>query len=147
MTGGPVDTYGLTHVAIAVADPQRSFRFYQQLLGAKLLGSLEGCEEDDLSEHDWIEFGTPGAQDVIVLMRATDTVTGETGQLAHFGFRLTNQADPDTVAAAVEHAGGTVKSKGHFPGGGPFVFASDPDGYEIELWFETQAAWRTKEHK
>jgi catechol 2,3-dioxygenase-like lactoylglutathione lyase family enzyme len=140
--GDPVRTYGLTHVAIAVADPQRSFRFYEQLLGARLLGKLEGREDADLGGEDRIEFGTPGAEDVIVLMRATDAVTGDTGQLAHFGFRLITNDDPDDVAAVVERAGGTVKSSGHFPGGGAVVFASDLDGYEIELWFESDAAWR-----
>ena len=140
----PIPTYGLTHVAIAASDPQRSFRFYQQLLGARLLGRLEGRESDDLSAEDTIEFGTPGAQDVLVLMRARDGATGHTGQLEHFGFRLVDEADPDAVAAAVERAGGSVISKGHFTNGGPFVFANDPDGYEIELWFETQATWRTE---
>jgi len=140
---GPVKTFGLTHVAVNVSDPQRSFRFYRQLLGARLLGSLEGRDDDDLSDEDWIEFGTPGSHDVIVLMRSKETTTGDTGQLVHFGFRLVSEDEPGMVAAAVERAGGTVKSKGRFPGGGPFVFAADPDGYEIELWFESDPAWRS----
>ena len=138
-----IPTFGLTHVAIAVSSPERSFRFYEQLLGARLLGDLEGREGEDLSGEDWIEFGTAGAQDVLVLMRADGPVTGDTGQLAHFGFRLQAEVDSEVVAAAVEAAGGTVTSKGRFPGGGPFVFATDPDGYEIELWYETQAEWRS----
>ena len=137
-----IQTHGLTHVAIAVRDPERSFRFYRELLGARLLSHLAGREHDDLSAQDWIEFGTPGARDVVVLMRAKGRVTGETGQLEHFGFRLRAEDDPDEVAAEVERAGGTVISKGHFPGGGPFVFARDPDGYEIELWFESDPDWR-----
>jgi catechol 2,3-dioxygenase-like lactoylglutathione lyase family enzyme len=133
----PVRTYGLAHVALAVADPQRSFRFYEALLGAKLLGPLEGREADDLSGEDWIEFGTPGAHDVIVLARAKEKVNTETGGIEHFGFRLVSQDDPDSIAAVVEAAGGTVLGKGHFKtGGAPFVFATDPDGYEIELWFQ-----------
>jgi catechol 2,3-dioxygenase-like lactoylglutathione lyase family enzyme len=140
-----VETFGLAHVAIAVRDPQASFRFYRELLGVRLLGRLTGREDDDLSAEDWIEFGTPGAHDVIVLMRAKSrAVTGKTGQLEHFGFRLKSKDDPDEVAAAVGHAGGTVISKGHFPGGGPFVFARDLDGYEIELWFESDPAWRLR---
>jgi catechol 2,3-dioxygenase-like lactoylglutathione lyase family enzyme len=140
--GKPVATYGLTHVALAVADPQRSFRFYRDLLGAKLLADLEGREDDDLSDRDWIEFGVPGAQDVITLKRAEQPVTGETGDLVHFGFRLVSEEDPDAVAKVVERAGGTLLGAGRFTNGGPYVFAKDPDGYEIELWFEEQAAWR-----
>ena len=138
----PIKTYGLTHVALAVVDPARSFAFYRQLLSARLLGRLIGREDEDLGAEDWIEFGIPDAHDVIVLMRAKADVTGDTGDLEHFGFRLVAEEDPDAVAAAVEAAGGTVASKGVFDGGGPFVFARDPDGYVIELWFETEAAWR-----
>lgn len=29
----PVPTHGLTHVALAVQDPERSLRFYQDVLG------------------------------------------------------------------------------------------------------------------
>ncbi len=137
----PVKTFGLAHVALAVADPQRSFRFYERLLGAKLLGPLAGREGDDLSGEDWIEFGTPGAHDVIVLARAKKTVTGKTGDLEHFGFRLMSEDDPDDLAVVVEAAGGTILDKGHFAtGGAPYVFATDPDGYEIELWFQDDPA-------
>ena len=142
MSEGPVRTYGLAHVALNVADTQASFRFYQQLLGARMLGPLEGREDDDLSEQEWIEFGIPGAHDVITLRRADGAVTGATGELEHFGFRLIDDEDPDEVAARVEDAGGTILGKGRFSNGCPFVFARDPDGYEIELWYEPDPTWR-----
>jgi catechol 2,3-dioxygenase-like lactoylglutathione lyase family enzyme len=136
-----VKTFGLTHVAFAVTDPERSFRFYERLLGAKLLGKLKGREGEDLSNEDSIEFGTPGCHDAIVLMRAKDGLTGNTGQLEHFGFRLVSRDDPDRLATTVEVAGGTVLEKGRFrTSGEPFVFARDPDGYEIELWFQEDDA-------
>ena len=140
----PIRTYGLTHVALPVKDPQASFRFYEQLLGAKLLGHLEGKEGDDLSGNDWIEFGIPGAHDVIVLQRASKKITGKTGDLEHFGFRLKKRVDPDELAAAVEAAGGTDISSGRFTGGGPYVFARDLDGYAIELWYEDDPSWRKR---
>jgi catechol 2,3-dioxygenase-like lactoylglutathione lyase family enzyme len=140
-----VDTYGLTHIALAVADIERSFRFYQRLLGAKLLGNLEGRDDEDLGSQKAIEFGTPGSRDVVVLMRSDEPVTGETGQLAHFGFRLVSAEDPATVAAEVERAGGTVGGQGRFSDGDPYVFARDPDGYIVELWFQHEAAWREAE--
>lgn len=141
----PVQTFGLTHLALAVGDPERSFRFYERLLGAKLLATLEGCEDSDLAGEDWIEFGVPGCHDVITLSRAEEDVTGDTGQLAHFGFRLVGAEDPDFLAAAVESAGGTVIEKGRFQSGGdPYLFARDPDGYAIELWYEKDPAWRVQ---
>ena len=32
---------------------------------------------------------------------------------------------------------GKVLSKGEFAPGLPYVFFTDPDGYEVEVWFET----------
>jgi len=32
--------------------------------------------------------------------------------------------------------GGTISSRGEFAPGLPFAFVRDPDGYEIEIWFE-----------
>jgi len=36
----------------------------------------------------------------------------------------------------VEAAGGTVREQGEFVPGEPYLFASDPDGYEFEIWYE-----------
>jgi catechol 2,3-dioxygenase-like lactoylglutathione lyase family enzyme len=139
-----IETFGLAHVALKVKDVDRSFRFYQRLLGARLLGNLEGRDDENLSDLDVLEFGTPGSRDVIVVMRSGEPVSGDTGQLEHIGFRLVSPEDPATVAAAFEEAGGTVASQGHFSDGDPYVFGRDPDGYIIELWFQHEAAWRTE---
>ena len=37
---------------------------------------------------------------------------------------------------AVEAAGGRVLSQGEFVPGEPYLFATDLDGYEFEIWFE-----------
>ncbi len=44
--------------------------------------------------------------------------------------------DIDAAVIAVARAGGTVTSRGEFAPGLPFAFVRDPDGYEIEIWFE-----------
>jgi hypothetical protein len=36
----------------------------------------------------------------------------------------------------VESAGGVLTSRGEFAPGLPYAFVRDPDGYEIEIWFE-----------
>jgi catechol 2,3-dioxygenase-like lactoylglutathione lyase family enzyme len=61
---------------------------------------------------------------------------GAPGGIIHFGFRLTRPEDIDAAVALVERAGGTVSSKGEFAPGLPYAFVRDPDGYEIEIWFE-----------
>ena len=71
----PVKTHGLTHVALAVRDPQRSLRFDQ-----KILGMVPVYQNDS-----FVQAQTPGTRDV----------PGE-----------------------------------------PYVFFTDPDGYEVEIWYE-----------
>jgi catechol 2,3-dioxygenase-like lactoylglutathione lyase family enzyme len=45
--------------------------------------------------------------------------------------------DIGAACADVVAAGGTVTSRGEFAPGLPYAFVRDPDGYEIEIWFET----------
>ena len=33
-------------------------------------------------------------------------------------------------------AGGQIIDKGEFVEGSPYVFFKDPDGYEVEIWYE-----------
>lgn len=124
-----IKTYGLTHIALAVQDVERSSRFYNQVFGAV---------ETYHSEH-FIQVETPGGHDVLVFEQASpDEIDeiGKTGGIRHFGFRLVDPADIDAAARAVEEAGGTILSRGEFCPGEPYIFAADPDGYEIEIWYE-----------
>ena len=47
-----------------------------------------------------------------------------------------NAADIRKAVAAVKRAGGKVLRQGEFAPGFPFAFVEDPDGYEIEIWYE-----------
>ena len=44
--------------------------------------------------------------------------------------------DIEAAARAVTKAGGKILSKGEFCPGEPYLFFTDPDGYEVEIWFE-----------
>lgn len=120
-----IKTYGLTHVALAVSDVDRSAKFYRQVFGA-----VEVYRQDGFAQ-----LQTPGSRDVIVLEKKSKSV-GKSGGIAHFGFRLQHPRDIDAAARAVRRAGGTVKDQGEFVPGEPYLFATDPDGYEIEIWYE-----------
>ena len=120
-----VRTFGLTHIALAVADPERAFRFYEHVLG--VVAVYRG--------DDFVQAQTPGAHDAIVFERKTGYGAGG-GGIAHFGFRLQNPADIENAVAFVQEAGGTVLSQGEFCPGEPYVFFRDPDGYEVEIWYE-----------
>lgn len=120
-----VKTHGLTHIALAVRDAERSLRFYGQVFGAMAVYRQDG----------FIQAQTPGSRDVLVFEEGGANV-GETGGVAHFGFRLVDPADIDAAAEEVERAGGKILSRGDFCPGEPYLFAADPDGYVVEIWYE-----------
>jgi catechol 2,3-dioxygenase-like lactoylglutathione lyase family enzyme len=125
----PVKTRGLTHIALAVRDPQRSLRFYQAVLGV-----VPVYEQDDV-----VQAQTPGSWDVLVIER-NPAGAGKIGGLTHFGFRLQRAADIERAKEAVLAAGGTLREQGAFVPGEPYMFFTDPDGYEVEIWYELPTA-------
>jgi len=120
-----IQTYGLTHIALAVRNAEQSSRFYRDVFGAVEVFRGAG----------FIQMQTPGSRDVIVLDENAPA-PGQAGGIIHFGFRLVDPNDINAAARAVEHAGGTILRQGEFCPGEPYLFAKDPDGYEIEIWFE-----------
>lgn len=118
-------THGLSHVALAVRDVRRSLVFY-----GKVLGMVPVYEEDGS-----IQAQTPGTRDVLVFER-DPARAGKRGGVAHFGFRLVKPVPLATIVDRVRKAGGRILSKGQFAPGLPCVFFEDPDGYEVEVWFE-----------
>lgn len=121
----PVATHGLTHIALAVKSPTRSLRFYRAVFGVR----------EYYRDADSIQVLGPGAHDVIAFERDPGS-TGTRGGIIHFGFRLQRPEDIDAAVAAVERAGGRLSSRGEFAPGCPYAYVRDPDGYEIEIWFE-----------
>jgi len=121
-----IRTFGLTHLALSVEDIDRAFAFYEAVFG--MVAVYRG--------DDFLQAQTPGTRDVLVFERSGRKVSGKTGGIVHFGFRLADAADAANAAMAVEGAGGTVVEQGEFCPGEPYVFARDRDGYLIEIWYE-----------
>lgn len=120
-----IRTYGLTHIALGVRNAERSLAFYQQVLGVVPVYRDDG----------FIQAQTPGSRDVLVFEERASEAKGS-GGIAHFGFRLVDPGDIDAAVEAVKRAGGRVLKHGEFVPGEPYVFFEDPDGYEVELWYE-----------
>jgi catechol 2,3-dioxygenase-like lactoylglutathione lyase family enzyme len=120
-----VKTHGLSHVALSVLDPDRSLNFYRSVFGVR----------EYFRNESSIQVLGPGQYDVIAFEKRP-AAAGVTGGIIHFGFRLVRPQDIDVAVAAVEGAGGSVVSRGEFAPGLPYAFVRDPDGYEIEIWFE-----------
>jgi catechol 2,3-dioxygenase-like lactoylglutathione lyase family enzyme len=120
-----VKTFGLTHISLAVRDLECSLHFYEQVFGAK----------EYYRDETSIQVQGPGSHDVIAF-ELDAANAGQTIGINHFGFRLTTPADMDQAVAEVERAGGKILQRGEFAPGYPFVYAADPDGYKIEIWYE-----------
>ena len=120
-----VKTYGLTHVALAVRDLDRTEEFYARIFGAVVVYRDAG----------FLQMQTVGARDVLVFEKNT-AKAGKAGGVLHFGFRLQQEKDIDAARRAVTEAGGTITETGEFVPGEPYLFATDPDGYTVEIWYE-----------
>ena len=120
-----IKTYGLTHISISVNDIRRSATFYENVFGAVKMYVNE----------KFIQLQTPGSHDVIVLDQSNDELKKNTG-VKHFGFRLIDLTDIKVLISEIGKAGGKIKESGEFCPGEPYVFFYDPDGYEIEVWYE-----------
>ena len=121
----PVRTHGLTHISLVVRDLDRALRFYEQLFGVR------EYHRDATS----VQVQGPGPHDVIAF-ELGERAAGERGGIDHFGFRLVDAADIDEAVRNALAAGGTLLRSGEFAPGFPFAYVADPDGYEIEIWFE-----------
>ena len=108
----PVKTFGLTHIALAVGDPQRSLRFYRAVLGAQPV----------FESKDFVQAQTPGSRDVLVFERRRARA-GRPGGVIHFGFRLKRPADIAIAVRAAVAAGGVIVQQGEFIPGEPYVFS------------------------
>ena len=119
-------TYGLTHIAVAVENLDRTLEFYTSVFDMKVM----------YNEKDFIQLTTPGCNDILVFQKSPKNKIGNAGGIAHFGFRLRNPEDSPAMAKKITRAGGKITSKGEFLPGSPYIFFNDPDGYEVEVWYE-----------
>lgn len=119
-------TYGLTHLALSVADVNRSLQFYQAVFDMQVM----------YHEKGFLQMTTPGCNDIIVFQEHGNASVGDTGGIAHFGFRLKDPQDIHEMTYRIRIAWGIVIETGAFVPGSPYAFFKDPDGYLVEPWYE-----------
>ena len=119
-------TYGLTHLAIAVKNVERTLGFYQHVFDMSLM----------YHEEKMIQLTTPGCHDILVFEERDQRLVGQTGGIAHFGFRLKEPGDLEPMLKKVVEAGGTIIDKGEFVPGSHYIFFKDLDDYTVEVWYE-----------
>lgn len=118
-------THGLSHISLKVADPDRSVAFCSRVFDVV----------EYFRDAESIQVKGLGANDVIAFERCS-TGAGVAGGITHFGFRLVRPEDIDAAVQESQAAGGVLLRRGEFAPGYPFAYIADPDGYEIEVWYE-----------
>ena len=121
-----VETQGLTHVHLVVADLERSLRFYQTVFG---------MEERFRDGPKMVFLNTPGSRDLVTLNEDASEakLAGVNAGVAHLGFRLSDSSTLDLAISEVEGNGGKLIRRGEHSPGKRFAYVHDPDGYVIEL--------------
>ena len=121
-----IKTYGLTHIALAVSDLKRTLQFYKELFGTVTM----------YEEETWAQVQTPDSHDIIVF-EERPSIAGKTGiGVKHFGFRLVDAVSITEIKETLKKLNAEILDSGEFVPGEPYVFFLDPDGYEIEVWYE-----------
>jgi predicted enzyme related to lactoylglutathione lyase len=115
-------TYGLTHLDIAVRDPERSLAFYAAVF------DMEVWRRKD----DGIVARTPGTRDLIQFTR--DPEQAAKGGLVHLGFCMRRGKDVDTIVERAVAAGGEIIMHRDASTKQPYAKLRDPDGYDVEVY-------------
>jgi catechol 2,3-dioxygenase-like lactoylglutathione lyase family enzyme len=118
-----IETQGLTHINLLVADVRRAKAFYETVFG---------LQEMFWDGPELVFLRPPGTKDTITLQERRGAAPGA-GGIDHFGLRL---ADPSTLERAIEEviaAGGMLVERGEHEPGRAFAYVTDLDGHLIEL--------------
>ncbi|MBI1370512.1 MAG: glyoxalase [Planctomycetes bacterium] len=125
----------LNHVAIHIADVDRSIAFYRDVM---MLRQLPRPEFD--FDGAWFELGD-GRQLHLIAGRVLPAHSHNRG--THFALHV---ADFDEAEAHIQSSGAPHKPRQRRPDGAWQLFVTDPDGHIVELCDNTtaDAAKRTK---
>lgn len=122
-----IETLGIRHVHLMVADHGRSVSFYRDVFGMEV----------DFEDGRILFLRSPNRHDDLALhLAVTDDEKARVGLLGgfeHFGITVKDRARLDECIALVIAAGGALVDKGEHAPGIPYAYITDPDGYVIEI--------------
>ena len=110
-----IETSGIDHMVLHVKDPQRSKRFYTEILGMTAYR--------DFSDQIFMHAGSQG----VALFRREGSGTG--GDLNHLALNVAG-GTYESLKAELEAHGIAVSGR---PGDDHCIYFSDPDGHRLQL--------------
>jgi len=119
-----IPTRGLRHIQFLVRDADRAFAFYERLFGI----------EERFRDGPAIFASVPGGGDMITFAGWSAWEAGTHQGLRHFGFAIDPNIDIAAAVAEIKAAGGTQIRTGEHAKGEPYIYFTDLDGYEVELF-------------
>jgi catechol 2,3-dioxygenase-like lactoylglutathione lyase family enzyme len=123
---------GIVESCLSSNDLPRSIRFYQEILGLRLLESLERlCVFSVAEKQVLLIFRSGGKQEPVPTPGGLIPPHEATGQL-HFALAISK----DDFAAWEEHLiahGIEIESKVTWPAGGQSIYFRDPDNHLVEV--------------
>jgi len=121
------DVAHLGHIELLTPEPDQSLWFFTEVLGL----TENGREGNSVYLRTWDDY-----EHHTVKLTAHDT-----SGIRRVGLRASSQAALEARVAAIEAAGLGISWKDGDPGIGPTYLFRDPDGHELELYWETE--WYT----
>ena len=118
----------MNHAVLYVRDADRTFAFYRDVLGFRLVGEFPGAKflqaPDSTNDHDLALFS--------IGMQAGDPTAGSsTVGLYHIAWEVQTLADLQEIAGRLQRAGALVGATDHSTT--KALYAKDPDGLEFEV--------------
>ncbi len=132
---------GLTHVALPVADAERSAAFYERFAAMQVVHSR--TEPETGARVVWLSDLTRPF--VIVLIESA--VSHTLGGFAHLGVGCATRAEVDTQCDTARAAGHTVFGPlDDGPPVGYWAIIADPDGHNLEISYGQEVAFTVTRH-
>jgi len=121
----------ILHTMLRVGDMQRSITFYTQVLGMRLLRTLE--QPDDKYSLAFLGFGEESETCVLELTYNDNTHEYTMGNA--FGHIAISVDNCQQACHEIKERGGSITLEAKALNGSDEIiaFVSDPDGYQIEL--------------
>lgn len=127
---GDASDLGFTHVALPIADADRSASFYEQFAGMRVVHRR--VDADTGASVVWLSDLTRPFVVVLIETNVSHTLGG----FAHLGVGLASRAAVDTACATARAVGHTVLGPmDDGPPVGYWAIIEDPDGHNLEVSF------------